>query len=430
MNEKMKLEQFEQLEGMIRELNYLHQVSQRISQKKEIDVLLHEIMESCKEVTNSEASSLLIYDEKENNLYFEVALGDKGDEVKKIVCNMGEGIAGWVALHREPLLVQDCYADPRFNPDYDKQTGFRTKSMICVPMLVENKLVGVIQVINRKDGKSYSDRDLNLFQILATQCGISIENARLTEMQIRQKAIEKELETARMIQENLLPERLPEIKEADVAFRLQSAKQVGGDYYNLYKIDEDHTLFFICDVSGKSISAALIVSTICSCLMTYLKLRSGLGELSGIVDALNKVLIESTTEEKFATAWFGMLDNPSGKLTSVNAGHNSTFIFRNGELFRELNAGGIFLGLAEMHYDSEEIDLEKGDVIVCFTDGISEAMNSSGEFYGEESLKKVISSSFGKPAAEILDEIYDDVRDFVCGAEQSDDITCGVVKMR
>lgn len=421
--------QIEQLEGMVQELNYLHQVSQRISEKKDIDVLLHEIMESCKEVTNAEASSLLIYDEDEDNLYFEVALGIGGEAVKKIICNMGEGIAGWVALNRQPLLVPDCYADERFNPDFDKQSGFVTRSMLCVPMLKDEKLVGVIQVINKKNGMPFTERDQNLFQILASQCGISIENARLTEVQIRQKAIEKELEMARMIQENLLPDYLPEIENVDLAFRLKSAKEVGGDYFNVYRLDDDHTLFFISDVSGKSISAALIVSTICSCMMTYQKIRTGSTDLKGMVTALNKVLIDSTTDEKFATAWFGLYENSSRKLTSINAGHNNTFVFRDCKLFKELNAGGMFLGMADVPYDTEEIQLSTGDVIVCFTDGVSEAMNKDGQFYGEERLIKWVETACSKYADDILNSVFNDVFEFTEDTEQSDDITCGVIKI-
>ncbi|MBX7042514.1 MAG: SpoIIE family protein phosphatase [Ignavibacteria bacterium] len=429
MNQELSNNHVEQLESMVKELNYLHQVSQRISQKKDIEVLLHEIMESCKEVTNSEASSLLIYDEKENNLYFEVALGDKGHEVKKIVCNMGEGIAGWVAENRKPLLVEDCYSDPRFNPEYDKQTGFRTRSMICVPMLMEERLIGVIQVINKKGEKSFTERDLNLFQILASQCGISIENARLTDIQIRQKAFERELETARMIQENLLPQKLPSVAGLDIAFRLRSAKEIGGDYYNVYKLDETHTLFFICDVSGKSVSAALIVSTICSCMMTYLKMKPEHAELEQIVSALNKVLIESTTEEKFATAWFGLYDSSDRTIVSINSGHNSTFVFRNGKVCKDLNAGGVFLGLADLPYTSESFQLMEGDTIVCFTDGISEAFSSSGELYGDERLCETIGRHIGLPAEELLNGIFDDVKTFAEGTDQSDDMTCGVVKV-
>jgi len=419
--------------ALVKELNYLHEISQRISEKKDLHVLLNEIMESCKELMNAEASSLMIYDEKDDRLHFQVATGEKGEVVKSIAVNMGEGIAGWVAQYREPLLIEDCYKDPRFNPEYDRKSNFRTKSMICVPMIRKDRLVGIIQVINKKNDGIFTERDLNIFSTLASQCAISIENARLTEIQIQQKAIERELNIAREIQLNLLPSSLPVFSDLDVAFRLESAKKVGGDYFNVYKINDHETLFFICDVSGKSVSAALIVSTICSSLLTYFKMIAMTGEkfsLFEMIKSLNRVLIELTTDEKFVTGWFGLYNHATRNLSSINAGHNTIFLFKkNGELI-ELKEGGIFLGTMDLEYTMEEIILDKNDTIVCYTDGVPEALNSTGEFYTEERLIEFVKLNLKKSSHEILNGIYDDVSVFVNGFEQSDDITCGVIRLK
>lgn len=421
----------EEMQAMIQEMNYLQQISQRISEMKSLDVLLFDIMQSCKELMNAEASSLLMYDEKEDLLHFEVVTGEKDDVIKKITCKMGEGIAGWVGLNRKPLLIEDCYEDPRFNKEVDKKTNFRTKSMICAPMLRKDKLIGVIQVINKKNDQVFRERDLNIFTILASQCAISIENAKLTEIQIQQKALERELKTARAIQQNLLPATLPDFKDIDVAFSLVPAKQVGGDYYNVYTINDDLTLFFICDVSGKSISAALIVSTICSSILTYLKMARIIGgkfELVELVKSLNRVLIESTTDEKFATCWFGLYEHSTKKLKSINAGHNTIYLFREKEVI-ELKLGGLFLGSIDMDFTTEEISLIKNDVILCYTDGVPEAMNKEGCFYEDERLINTGKANSQNDSAAFLKNVLEDLRDFVKDAEQSDDITCGVIKI-
>lgn len=416
---------------LINEMNYLLEISQRISEMKSHDQLLNEIIESCKSVLNAEASSLLIYDEKENQLYFEIATGEKGEQVIKKSFKMGEGIAGWVAEHRKPLLIEDCYKDPRFNKEFDLKSNFRTKSMICVPMLRKEKLIGVIQVINKKGDQIFTERDLNIFSILASQCAISIENALLTEIQIQQKSLERELKTARSIQQNLLPSVIPVFNDIDVYFTLIPAKQVGGDYYNIYKISEDLTLFFICDVSGKSISAALIVSTICSSIMTYLnllKISKDQFDLTELVKSLNRVLIESTTEEKFATCWFGLLRHSDKNFTSINAGHNVTFLFRDKEVI-ELNAGGLFLGSIDMDFNSEDVTLQKDDVILCYTDGVPEATNIDFNFFGDDELLVSASKYLQNKPDYIVNNILNDVSKFVNGAEQSDDITCGAIKV-
>jgi len=421
----------QEMQNMIQQLNYLQKISQRISEMKSLDVLLFDIMQSCKELMNAEASSLLIYDEEEDVLNFEIVTGEKDDVIKKISCKMGEGIAGWVALNRQPLLIEDCYEDPRFNPEVDKLTNFRTKSMICAPMVRNDKLIGVIQVINKKNNDIFLEGDLNIFTILASQCAISIENAKLTEIQIQQKALERELKTARAIQQNLLPGALPAFKDIDVSFSLIPAKQVGGDYYNVYTINEDQTLFFICDVSGKSISAALIVSTICSSILTYLKMIKIIREkfdLVELVKSLNKVLIESTTDEKFATCWFGLLEHSSKKFKSINAGHNTIYLFRENRVI-ELKEGGLFLGSIDMDFTIEEIVLMKGDVVLCYTDGVPEAMNIDGGFYEDERLIESGKLHKEKKSEQILKGILDDLRGFVLDAEQSDDITCGIIKI-
>ncbi|MDQ3018957.1 MAG: SpoIIE family protein phosphatase [Bacteroidota bacterium] len=421
----------EELEIIIKQFNYIHEITQKISENNSIEELLEDIIVSCREVIKAEASSLLMYNEKDNNLYFRVVTGEKGEAVKNIFLKMGEGIAGWVGENKMSVLIEDCYADPRFNKEFDKKSNFRTKTMICVPMVRKDKLIGVIQLINKKNNEVFTERDLNIFQILASQCAISIENARLTEIQIQQRALERELKTAREIQQNLLPSVLPRFSDLDVCFKLIPAKQVGGDYYNVYKINDDLTLFFICDVSGKSISAALIVSTICSSILTYLnmiKISEEKFDLLELVKSLNKVLIESTTEEKFATCWFGLYEHSTKKFKSVNAGHNTIYIFRENEII-ELKEGGLFLGSIDMDFKIEEFTLQNNDTVLCYTDGVPEAMNDQMEFYEDDNFVNFAKDNLNNNSEGLLDKILSDLNKFVMGAEQSDDITLGVIKV-
>ncbi len=418
-----------ELQSLIDQMNYVLEISQNISENKPLDILLSEIMESCKTLMNAEASSLMSYDETENKLIFRGATGGKGDIVKLINIELGEGIAGWVALNREPLLIEDCYKDPRFNPEFDKKSNFRTKSMICVPMIHKENLVGVIQVINKKNEGVFDERDLNIFRILASQCAISIENAKLVHIQIQQEALNRELRTAREIQQNILPSKLPEFTDLQLSAALIPAKQVGGDYYNFYKISDEETLFFICDVSGKSISAALIVSTIYSTIVTYFEMNKNNFVLQDFVQCLNRVLIESTTDEKFATAWFGLYNHKSKSLQSINAGHNTTFVFGKDGTKAELLKGGMFLGCVDLDYVSEEVNLQTDDVVLYYTDGVNEAMNKDMEQYGDDRLVKVVSDNLSSDTSVILEKLLSDLKSFVKDAAQSDDITCGIIKV-
>ncbi len=419
-----------ELKNIFQRMRFLHEVSQKISEKKPLAKLLNEIMESSKIVMAAEASSLLLYEPEDKKLYFQVATGKKGKVVKKYSVDLGAGIAGWVAKNKQPLLIEDCYKDSRFNPDYDRQTNFRTKSMICVPLIRKKQLLGVIQVINKVNGGVFATDDLMIFETLAAQCAIAIENAKLIELQVESEALERELNTARDIQQALLPDKLPDYDDIDIAAQLIPAKLVGGDYYNIIRINKNESLFLVADVTGKGIPAALIVSTIYSCLSTYFKMKQGKFDLMKLVATLNRILIDSTTFDKFASCWFGLFRHDTMKLLSVNAGHNPPYIFTQGnENPRELQKGGLFLGGMDRPYESEEVQLKKDDVLVFFSDGVTEAWNEKEEEYDEYRLINIVSQQLNKSAGQILAAIEQDVNHHVRNAQQSDDFTCAVVKM-
>ena len=419
------------LQLIIDDLNFLHKISQKISEKKPLPQLLSEIMESSKLLMNAEASSLLLYEPEEKKLFFHVATGDKGKVMKKFSVDLGVGIAGWVAKNKKPLLVEDCYKDPRFSPDYDKKSKFKTRDMICVPLIRKKQLLGVMQVINKKGDGGFRERDLKIFETLASQCAIAIENHNLVEKQVETEALERELDTAREIQQKLLPASLPEYEDIQIAARLIPAKQVGGDYYNIQKINDMQSLFFVADVTGKGIPAALIVSTIYSCMNSYLKLSQDKFDLMNLVTAMNRVLIESTTSTRFATCWFGLYDHDSKKLVSINAGHNPPYIFRESNTKPiELHKGGLFLGGLDVPYEMEEMHLRQNDVLVFFTDGVTEAWNEKEDEYEEYRLIQCVFRNIKESAQTVLVEIEKDVNRHVGKAQQSDDFTCAVVKIK
>jgi len=426
---KKKSARLKALENMVAEMNFLHTISQQISAKKPLPRLLSEIMEGSKLLMGAEASSLLLYDNEDKKLHFFVATGSKGKLMKKFSLSVGQGIGGWVAKHKAPALIKDCYNDPRFARTYDQKTKFKTRSMICVPLIRKKKLLGVMQVINKKAGGEFDEHDLTIFETLASYCAIAIENTKLTEIQVATEALERELETARDIQERSLPSVLPEYADIQVAARLIPAKQVGGDYYNIIRIDDDRSLFIIADVAGKGVPAALIVSTLWAYLSSYFKLNSGSFDLMAMVTGLNKVIIEATTCDRFVTAWFGLFHHATKKLISLNAGHNPPYIFRNGVKKIELEAGGIFLGGFDLPYQTEELEMKPSDCLVFFTDGVTEAFNTKEEEYDNDRLIGVVEAHVKKDAATILEATFEDVKVHVGRAEQSDDITCVVIKI-
>ena len=417
------------LKLLVDRLNFLHKVSQKISENKPLSKLLTEIIQESKLVMDAEAGSLLLYDPEQKVLTFHIATGEKTRGLTRRRLKPGEGIAGWVAKHKEPLIIDDCYQDERFEPVYDRKSDFTTRSMVCVPMMRKNKLIGVMQAINKKNGGTFSRQDLNIFETLASQCAIAIENARLVEDRVAAKALERELETARTIQQNLLPEKLPDFDDLQAAAMLIPAKQVGGDFYHIFRMDDHYSLFMVADVTGKGIPAALIVSTIFSYLQTYLRLEERF-DLLQFMNGLNKVLMASTTSDKFVTAWVGLYHHPSRTLTSVSAGHDPTLLFRKGQKEPvSLKSGSIFLGCLDINFETETLILNRGDVLVFYTDGVTEAWDRKQNEYGMERFVQCLAEHRGEPAPEILKAVRQDIEVHTHRALQSDDITCAVIKV-
>lgn len=415
--------------GLLERINFFRETSQKIMEKKPLDELLNQILETSKLLIPSEASTLLLFDKETESLYFHIATGNARKEIESRYLSLDKGIAGWVAKNRTGLKINDCYNDERFDPSYDKTTGFITRNMLCVPMIVKDELIGVLQLLNKKNNLMYTSQDYEFFFALASECAIAIENSRLVDVEIKNEQIKYELSTAHKIQQNLLPSHLPKLNKIDLAFYLIPAKEVGGDYYNVFRIDDNNYLFFICDVAGKSISAALIAATIYSFAETFFIINKNKFELKNFVESMNKFLILSTTADKFATAWFGLFNCNENSLESINAGNTPTFYFnKRSNKITELTTGGTFIGCFDLPYNSEKIFLHDGDIVLFYTDGVSEAMNINEEEFGEEQIKKVLINSIDLSAEKIIHNLIERILEFRGKATQSDDITCGVIK--
>ncbi len=305
---------------------------------------------------------------------------------------------------------------------------FNAGFVLSVPMAIKNEVRGVILLGKRLTGKPFSQSDLEYISSVASLAVISIENSRLFKEALEKQKLEKDLELARTIQKNLLPKKIPVFKNVEIAAYNKTAKQVGGDYYDVIQLDQDNVLIAIADVSGKGVQAALLMANLQAFLKAIIKQNIPLVEASNLI---NDLVSENTTMGSFITFFWGILNTKEKTFTYVNAGHNPPILVRNGNLIK-LKAGGMILGVMTtvIDYQFETIQLEKGDLIVMFTDGITEAMDTEKNEYSDERLEKLISENTSGTAEEILKKIIDDVNEHTWGAEQSDDITCCVIKVK
>jgi sigma-B regulation protein RsbU (phosphoserine phosphatase) len=292
---------------------------------------------------------------------------------------------------------------------------------LLVPMRLQDETKGLLALSSKISGTSFDEEDLEFLTTLGNQATSSLENARLFEEALEKQRMEEELNLARNIQQKLLPSELPTIPRYEIAAVNLPSRQVGGDYYDVFLLSEHVYGIAIADVSGKGAGAALLMAYL-QASMQALAIRDV--PLEEMVGSINDLIHRNTDLDKFITFFYGLLDWTKNTFTYCNAGHNPPYHVRRDGTFGELMAGGIVLGMMSgMHFESATIQVEEGDWIVMFTDGITEAMNPAEEEFGEKRLLELIRSSVKVTTRDMLDGIVTQVEEFAAGAPQADDIT-------
>lgn len=297
---------------------------------------------------------------------------------------------------------------------------------VLIPIIHQDETKGVLLLGKKGNKEDYSKDDIEFITSLVSIAFISLENIRLFHEALEKQKMEEELEIAREIQKNLLPKKSPNIEQFEIKAVSISSKQIGGDYHDLIKIHDSKHALAIGDVSGKGVPAALLMAN----LQAFLKSICIQGlPIEKATETLNNLLTENTSDGRFITFFWYYLDTQNSTIQYVNAGHNPPLLIRNG-LIRYLDKGGMLLGVFKSYdsYVSEEITLEKDDIIVMFTDGITEAKNANDDEYTDERLEQLVKAHAHLSADELAECILNDVHEFVKGYPQSDDLTLLVMK--
>lgn len=298
---------------------------------------------------------------------------------------------------------------------------------VVVPMQLQGKTRGLILLGKRINQLDYTEADIEFIYSVGSLAIVSLENRRLFKEALEKQKMEEELDIARDIQQNLLPRRIPKINGFDIAATNVSSKQVGGDYYDIIRLDEENFCFAIADVSGKGVPAALVMANLQAFIKTTCLQGMKIDEATALI---NNLISENITDGKFITFFWGVISISDKTLRYVNAGHNPPLLIRNNQIIK-LNVGGIILGVMKtvIPYQTEVLQLQKDDLIVLFTDGVSEALNTAGDEYSDERLEALVLKNSDRSSSEILELIRSDVQEFSSGTVQSDDITLVVVKV-
>ncbi len=409
------------LREQVGHLSSLIEVSHVINSTLELTSLLTIIMDIAKSVMHCEASSLMLIDEATNELVFKVALGEKGETVEKFRLKMGQGIAGWVAQHEESALVADASKDERFFHDIDAKSGFQTRSVLCVPLKVKEHTIGVLEAFNPTDRPTFNEADLGLFEAFASQAAVAVENARMHERIVLQRTVEQELEIASQIQRSFLPRRFPDLPELSFAAVSVPARNVGGDLYDVIDLGDDRVGILIGDVAGKGVPAALFMVKAMSDLRFH---TASIATAAKVLQTAN-ALIEENELGVFITVLYLVLDVRTGRLEYSNAGHLAPLVVRPGlkNVIALEEGRNLPLGVAaDRQFEQDAFQLEPGDSLFLYTDGIMEARNAQDEEYGEERLAELLGGKDAVPE-ELIEMVRHDVALFTQDQPQHDDLT-------
>jgi sigma-B regulation protein RsbU (phosphoserine phosphatase) len=406
------------LEKKVRDLKLLVDVSSITSSSLELNELMPLVMEKAQAVMDAEACSVLFYNPEVNKLEFEVALSSEDSTShilkKTISLDIGQGIAGWVAENRRPLIIKDVSKDDRFFIGADRKTGFVTKGVIAVPLIGRSGLIGVVEIIN--PGKN--DLDQDIFELLCGQFAIAIENARFHRKSLERERLKQQLEIAATIQKSFLPES-PVIRKgrATVSALNIPTFRVGGDVYDFIEPAEGTLGVLIGDVSGKGISAALYMAKFIS---DFRNVARQVGSPEVALNQLNS-LASKAPMGMFLTATYALLDTATGVLRLCVAGHPPAIhISKDAVRVTDLPSGPP-LGIVPTDYPVATMQLQAGDRLLLLTDGVFDAKNRAGQRLGLAHVAEFAARI--RHEEEIVQRLADHVHEFSEGCEQADDIT-------
>lgn len=384
---------------------------------------LDQIVSLVFEAVPADRCLLMMRDEGSEDLRVAVArLRDRVGEVGEI--RVSRNVLDEVVMRGKSVLTSDAQHDPRFASGTVVLQGIR--SVLAVPLGVADKVFGIIYADSPIAEGRFTEDHLKLLTTLASVAAIRVENARLLEAQLQQERLERELQLAMEIQQRFQPTAPPVVPGYELQGISFPCYEIGGDYYDFIEREDGRLVIALGDVSGKGTAAALLMSS----LHAAVHAQAGSHDtLVQTISAVNRYLADNIPSNRFVTLFYAELDPASGTLSFLNAGHNPPLIVHAAGTVEQLASGGLPLGIKrDAEYREGRTQLQMGDVLVIYSDGVTEATSPTGEEFGPTRLYEVVSRNIDASAAGVRDRIESALTKFSQGTQAADDITLVIVK--
>ncbi|MBA4039529.1 MAG: protein phosphatase [Planctomyces sp.] len=402
-------------------------VMERLAASTDLPQVLGVIIDSMRDCLHADRASVFQFDPGRHELFITQAHG-----LAEIRFSTSRGIAGEAARTGQILNIPDCYADPRFNPDVDRRTGYHTRSMLTIPLLSsDGGLEGVAQVLNKDPavGPSFDDADEAVARALAGQAAIAIRRARYIESELRKEKIEADLKVARTIQQSSWPKDIPDYPALDIAAHARPADETGGDAYDLVRMDCGKLLVLLCDATGHGIGPALCAAQFRAMARMAGRCSISPGEAMAMA---NNQLCGDLPAGRFVTAFLGVMDPAGQRLSYVAAGQAPMLVIHPDGRSESRDATTLPLGIepGTPPEEPQTIDMLPGSVFLLLSDGYFEAKDPSGRHFGEAGVLAAARSVIDGSAQLILDTIARAAATHAAGVPFDDDQTAIVIKRR
>ena len=407
----------------------LFRLTQAFTSSLDLNEVLNRVMDEVIATIRAERGFVMLVEEG-GNLDFRVARGLDRRDIQSPEFEISRGTVERVAQEGQPILTSDAQTDERFS-GRQSVLLLKLRSVMCAPLKVKDRVTGVIYVDNRIKANIFTGSDLDLLSAIASVAAIAIENARLYLVSVEKARMEQELQTARQMQTSLLPSEVPQIPGWDFAAFWKPAREVAGDFYDFIPLPDGKLGLVIADVCDKGMAAALFMAVSRSIL------RASIGNSATPADDISHANLSICGDSNigyFVTLFYATLDPASGLLTYVNAGHNPPLLCQpnakeNQRIPTQLTRTGIALGAdTSLPYQQETVQLNPGDFIFLYTDGVTEAVDPAGQTFGIERLQQILQEHYDENAAEIISWVEKAATMFTASATPFDDITLMVVR--
>lgn len=404
-------------------LNQILDVTRKLAAPFDLDTMLGEVVNAARNILDADRGTVFLFDEANDELFIKVATG-----LDLIRIPADKGIVGECAQTRKLINVPDCYADGRFNRAIDKQTGYKTRCMLTLPLIgYEDSLIGVLQILNKNDGV-FDDQDEYVAMALAAQAAVVLHRVTLTDAMIASEKLDREITVARDVQMGTLPKRMPTLDGYDVAGTFTPTDQTGGDLYDFIPITDEQLFVLMGDATGHGIGPALSATQVRAMLRVALRLGASL------VDAfrhINDQLVEDLPDDRFVTAFFGLLDSVTHELRFHSGGQGPILHFHSltGE-YEWCEPSTFPLGYVNQTNLGDPVvaRMEPGDILGVISDGIYEYENEAGVQFGQAGLIRIMDGYADEGMDGLVKEIMRAAYDHGGTVPQADDITIVLIQ--